>query len=90
MGWALATGAGVGRLAESAARSWDDSLVGEWQGVHKSIVPRRFGLCASASTLLRFAPVGQFAIRALAGRPDVAASLAGMTSRRFGIDLVRA
>ncbi len=85
MGWALASGVSVARLVERGAVSWRDSLAGEWQGMHKEIVPRWRGLCGSASLLLRSPAVARLAIRTLGCRPDVASSLVGMTSRRFDV-----
>ncbi|MBX9622310.1 MAG: hypothetical protein K2X82_00695, partial [Gemmataceae bacterium] len=65
-------------VAARAARSWDDSVAGEWERTHVRLVRGRQGVCRAAARVLRSPALTGLAVRALSmvpvlSRPVVAA-----------------
>jgi hypothetical protein len=78
MAWAVMSAAALGPIAARAVRSWDDSLVPEWEATHRRVVGRRQRVCRVVSRVLRSPTLTGIAVRALRlfpvlSRPVVAA-----------------
>jgi flavin-dependent dehydrogenase len=71
IGWALESAVTVTPLAHQACQRWDDSLVTQWQRLHRERVRQRWWACRAATKVLRTPTLTRVAIALLAAAPGI-------------------